>query len=326
MTILVTGAAGFIGHATSRALLERGEQVLGIDNFNDSYDVQIKKDRIANIKESANFEFVKGDVSDQETLSKVDLEHGPFEKVIHLSAQAGVRASIERPFGFVRDNIIAHMNILELCRKTNNFQHLVFASSSSVYGGNTETKSATADKVDKPLSLYAATKAADELMSYSHSHLFGLCQTGLRFFTVYGPWGRPDMALYLFTNLIDQGKPITLFNQGNLFRDFTYIDDIVDGILRSLDRPPSATEDEPPFKVYNLGLGRAVPIRDLVTCIENELDKKATIQLAPKHLADPEGTLADLSDSERDLGYKPKTNVEKGVKEFVAWYKSYQAK
>ncbi len=323
MTLLVTGAAGFIGHAVSKSLLERGESVVGIDNMNDSYEPDLKKSRIAQIEPLPGFTFVESDVSCRKSLEALSAEHGPFRRIVHLAAQAGVRKSTEQPYAFIRDNIDAHLNILELCRATKDFEHLVFASSSSVYGANPEPRSSIEHGISRPMSLYAATKAADELMSYSYSHLFDVPQTALRFFTVYGVWGRPDMVIYLFTRLIDQGRPITVYNSGDMNRDFTYIDDVVDGILRALDRTPERTDSAPAFRVYNLGRGKSETLDEVISCIESELGKKAERILAPKHVADPQGSLADIAASVADLGYEPKTDLTDGIAKFVAWYRNY---
>ncbi len=323
MRVLVTGAAGFIGHAVSAALLDRGDAVVGVDNFNDSYDVGLKRHRLAELTPSKQFTFAQLDVSSRQAVEGINSDSGPFSHIVHLAAQAGVRKSTEQPYLFLRDNIDAHLNMLELCRATDGFEHLVFASSSSVYGANPESRSSIEHPVARPMSLYGATKAADELISYSYSHLFGIPQTALRFFTVYGVWGRPDMVIYLFTRLIDQGKPITVYNSGDMNRDFTYIDDVVDGVLRALDRIPQKMPEFPPFRVYNLGRGKSETLESVISCIERELGKKAERILAPKHVADPQGSLADISLSEADLGYSPRTDLKDGIAKFVAWYRGY---
>lgn len=323
MTVLVTGAAGFIGFNVSLSLLERGERVVGIDNLNDYYDVKLKEARLARLEENTAFTFVRADVSDLEALNEISDQHGPFLRIVHLAAQAGVRYSLENPMAYIHSNLVGHASILELCHHTEGFEHLVYASSSSVYGGNAKAPFSIEDRVDRPISLYAATKAADELMSYTYSHLHDLPQTGLRFFTVYGPWGRPDMALYLFTDAILNDRPIRVFNYGDMRRDFTYIDDIVDGTLRALDRPPERTNDAPPHRVYNLGNNQAEPLLKVIELLEDILGKKAEKQLEPIQPGDVRETYADISASTQDLGFQPSTNVEEGVSRFVAWYRDY---
>tara|TARA_A100001037_G_scaffold12867_1_gene11965 strand:+ start:2871 stop:3851 length:981 start_codon:yes stop_codon:yes gene_type:complete len=323
MKVLVTGAAGFIGFSVSRALLERGDRVVGIDNVNDYYDVSLKEARLALLEQHDGFEFVRADVSDLATLTEISEKHGPFPRVVHLAAQAGVRYSIENPMAYVQSNLVGHASILELCRATENFEHLTYASSSSVYGGNAKVPFSVEDRVDRPISLYAATKAADELMSYTYSHLYDLPQTGLRFFTVYGPWGRPDMALYLFTDAILHDRPIRVFNFGEMQRDFTYIDDIVDGTIRALDRPPKMTNQSPAHRVFNLGNNRAEPLLKVIEILEKALGKQTERQLEPIQPGDVPETFADISSAARELGFAPKTGVEEGVAQFVDWYRTY---
>ena len=323
MKVLVTGAAGFIGFSVSRALLERGDRVVGIDNVNDYYDVSLKEARLALLQQHDGFEFVRADVSDLATLTEISEKHGPFPRVVHLAAQAGVRYSIENPMAYVQSNLVGHASILELCRATENFEHLTYASSSSVYGGNAKVPFSVEDRVDRPISLYAATKAADELMSYTYSHLYDLPQTGLRFFTVYGPWGRPDMALYLFTDAILHDRPIRVFNFGEMQRDFTYIDDIVDGTIRALDRPPKMTNQSPAHRVFNLGNNRAEPLLKVIEILEKALGKQTERQLEPIQPGDVPETFADISSAARELGFAPKTGVEEGVAQFVDWYRTY---
>ncbi|MBH61886.1 MAG: protein CapI [Alphaproteobacteria bacterium] len=323
MKVLVTGAAGFIGFSVSRALLERGDRVVGIDNVNDYYDVSLKEARLALLEQHDGFEFVRADVSDLATLTEISDKHGPFPRVVHLAAQAGVRYSIENPMAYVQSNLVGHASILELCRATENFEHLTYASSSSVYGGNAMVPFSVEDRVDRPISLYAATKVADELMSYTYSHLYDLPQTGLRFFTVYGPWGRPDMALYLFTDAILHDRPIRVFNFGEMQRDFTYIDDIVDGTIRALDRPPKMTNQSPAHRVFNLGNNRAEPLLKVIEILEKTLGKQAERQLEPIQPGDVPETFADISSAARELGFAPKTGVEEGVAQFVDWYRTY---
>ena len=323
MKVLVTGAAGFIGFSVSRALLERGDRVVGIDNVNDYYDVSLKEARLALLEQHDGFEFVRADVSDLATLTEISEKHGPFPRVVHLAAQAGVRYSIENHMAYVQSNLVGHASILELCRATENFEHLTYASSSSVYGGNSKVPFSVEDRVDRPISLYAATKAADELMSYTYSHLYDLPQTGLRFFTVYGPWGRPDMALYLFTDAILHDRPIRVFNFGEMQRDFTYIDDIVDGTIRALDRPPKMTNQSPAHRVFNLGNNRAEPLLKVIEILEKALGKQTERQLEPIQPGDAPETFADISSAARELGFAPKTGVEEGVAQFVDWYRTY---
>ena len=323
MKVLVTGAAGFIGFSVSRALLERGDRVVGLDNMNDYYDVSLKEDRLALLRQHEEFEFVHADVSDFAALMAIAEKRGPFPRVVHLAAQAGVRYSIDNPMAYVQSNLVGHASILELCRATENFEHLTYASSSSVYGGNAKVPFSVEDRVNRPISLYAATKASDELMSYTYSHLYNVPQTGLRFFTVYGPWGRPDMALYLFTEAILNDRPISVFNFGDMRRDFTFIDDIVEGTIRALDRPPARTNQEPPHRVFNLGNNQAEPLLKVIEILEKALGKKANKILEPIQPGDVPETYADISAAARELGFAPKTSVEEGVAKFVDWYRMY---
>ncbi len=324
MSILVTGSAGFIGFHVSQALLGRGEQVLGVDNLNDYYDPALKHARLAQLRARDGFRFAEADIADLPAMQALARDAGEaITGVIHLAAQAGVRHSLTKPFDYVHSNLMGHMVMLEICRRElPGIQHLVYASSSSVYGGNTKSPFSIEDRVDRPISLYAATKRADELMSYCYSHLYRLPQTGLRFFTVYGPWGRPDMAAYLFADAITAGRPITLYNRGEMERDFTYVDDIVAGILAALDRPPSA-EGEAPHRVYNLGNHRPVPLRRFVGILEESLGQAAQIELAPLPPGDVVRTCADIDASRQDLGYEPSTPIEVGLPRFVEWYRSY---
>ena len=323
MKVLVTGAAGFIGFSVSHALLERGDRVVGLDNLNDYYDVSLKEARLELLKQHGEFEFVRADVSDLAALMEIAEKHGPFPRVVHLAAQAGVRYSIENPMAYVQSNLVGHVSILELCRATDNFEHLTYASSSSVYGGNAKVPFHVEDRVDRPISLYAATKAADELMSYTYSHLYDLPQTGLRFFTVYGPWGRPDMALYLFTDAMLNDQPIRVFNFGEMRRDFTFIDDIVEGTIRALDRPPAKTNQEPAHRVFNLGNNQAEPLLKVIEILEQALGKKANRNLEPMQPGDVPETFADISSAVRELGFTPKTGIQEGVAQFVDWYRMY---
>lgn len=327
MAILVTGAAGFIGLHVCQELLSRGELVLGIDNLNDYYDPTLKHARLNILENHKNFTFKKCDFADNAAL-KAATEGSRLTAVIHLGAQAGVRYSLENPGAYIQSNLVGHANILELCRHNDTLEHLVYASSSSVYGGNTKLPFSVNDPVDTPVSLYAATKRADELLSQSYAHLYGLPQTGLRFFTVYGPWGRPDMAYWLFTEAILAGKPIRVFNHGDMSRDFTYIDDIVSGILAVLSGPPTqgaanAFNNPAPHKVYNIGNNKPEPLLHMINVLEEALGKKAEQKLEPMQPGDVKATYADISALQADFGFKAETPVEEGIPKFVDWYKSY---
>ena len=323
MAILLTGAAGFIGYHAAVRLLARGDDVVGIDNLNDYYDVTLKQARLDRLQAHDGFSFHRVDISDYEALTRVAAEAG-IDKVVHLAAQAGVRYSLTNPFAYVQANLMGHMAVLELCRHLPVCEHLVYASSSSVYGGNTKLPFAVEDRTDTPVSLYAATKRADELMSHSYSHLYGLPQTGLRFFTVYGPWGRPDMALYIFTKAISEGRPIRVFNNGDMKRDFTYVDDIVSGVVAALDKPPAAGEG-PPHRIYNIGNHQSEPLMRLIEILENALGAKAEINFEPMQPGDVKETYADISAIQRDLGFAPTTPIDVGIPKFVEWYKAYHS-
>jgi UDP-glucuronate 4-epimerase len=324
MTILVTGSAGFIGYHVSLALLARGEAVLGVDNLNSYYDPALKRARLERLCAHGSFTFEPADVADLEAVTALARRHrDALSGVVHLAAQAGVRHSLTAPFDYVRSNLDGHMVILEVCRhELPALRHLVYASSSSVYGGNTKIPFAVEDRVDQPISLYAATKRADELLSHCYSHLYRIPATGLRFFTVYGPWGRPDMAAFLFADAITAGRPITLYNRGEMERDFTYIDDITAGVLAALDRPPAA-DGQAPHKLYNLGNHRPVALRHFVAVLEQALGRAAQIELAPLPPGDVVRTCADIEASRRDLGFEPKTPIEEGIPRFAAWYREY---
>ncbi len=321
--ILVTGAAGFIGFHTARHLLESGETVTGIDNLNDYYDVSLKKARLHELEKFENFSFLKGDIADLETLQKLWDDKGPFQNVIHLAAQAGVRYSLKNPHAYITSNIIGHLNILEMCRHTENFKHLVYASSSSVYGGNEKTPHSVRDRVDNPISLYAATKKSDELMSHSYAHLYRIPQTGLRFFTVYGPWGRPDMSVFIFTKAISEGNKVPVFNHGKMKRDFTYIDDIVSGIIGVLENPPEDNGKEAPQRVLNIGNTRSEDLMDFLALIEQELGKKADIDFLPMQAGDVAKTYADITETTELTGFTPTTTIKEGIPKFIKWYKEH---
>jgi UDP-glucuronate 4-epimerase len=332
MRIFVTGAAGFIGSTLSHRLLARGDEVLGYDNLNDYYDPTLKDARLALLTPKAGFTFVKGSLEDRATLEAAFDSFKP-DRVVNLAAQAGVRYSLENPHAYIDSNIVGFLNILEACRHRQ-IEHLVYASSSSVYGSNRKLPFAVEDSVDHPVSLYAASKKANELMAHTYSHLFNLPTTGLRFFTVYGPWGRPDMALFLFTRKILAGEPIDVFNHGKHSRDFTYIDDIVDGVIRSLDRVPGPDPDydplDPspatsaaPYRVYNIGNNSPVELLRYIEVLEDCLGRKAVKNLLPLQPGDVPDTYADVSALTRDTGYAPTTSVDVGVKKFVEWYRAF---
>ncbi len=321
--VLVTGAAGFIGFHTSLRLLQEGREVVGIDNLNDYYDPSLKQARLQLLDNFETFEFVKEDVSNKEGLEKIWKEKGPFLEVIHLAAQAGVRYSLENPYAYITSNCMGHVTIMEMCRHTPGFKHLVYASSSSVYGGNEKRPYSVQDNVDKPISLYAATKRADELMSHTYAHLFGMPQTGLRFFTVYGPWGRPDMALFIFTKAILEGKKVPVFNHGDMKRDFTFVDDVVSGIVATLRNPPPANEGAVSARVLNVGNKRSEDLMDFIRLIEKEVGKKADIEFMAMQPGDVPETFADIAETTALTGYEPTTTTAQGIPRFVAWYKDY---
>lgn len=332
MRVLVTGAAGFIGSTLSHRLLARGDEVLGYDNLNDYYDPTLKDARLALLTPKTGFSFVKGSLEDRPTLEAAFDSFKP-DRVVNLAAQAGVRYSLENPHAYIDSNIVGFLNILEACRHRN-IEHLVYASSSSVYGSNRKLPFAVEDSVDHPVSLYAASKKANELMAHTYSHLFNLPTTGLRFFTVYGPWGRPDMALFLFTRKILAGEPIDVFNHGKHSRDFTYVDDIVDGVIRSLDRVPGPDPDydplnpspatsSAPYRVYNIGNNSPVELLRYIEVLEDCLGRKAEKNLLPLQPGDVPDTYADVSALARDTGYAPSTSVEVGVGKFVEWYRGF---
>jgi len=331
-TVLVTGAAGFIGFHLSQRLLSRGDEVVGLDNINDYYDVTLKKGRLAQLEGKPGFRFHKLELADREGIAQLFATQR-FDAVVNLAAQAGVRYSLKNPHAYIDSNIVGFTNILEGCRHSG-VKHLVFASSSSVYGANTKMPFSVHDNVDHPVSLYAASKKANELMAHTYSHLYGLPTTGLRFFTVYGPWGRPDMALFLFTKAILAGQPIDVFNYGKMRRDFTYIDDIVEGVIRVMDNiaepNPTWSSDAPdpgtskaPYKIYNIGNNQPVELMRFIEVLEDCLGKKAEKNMLPIQAGDVPATYADVDDLMRDVGFKPNTPIEVGIERFVAWYRSY---
>jgi UDP-glucuronate 4-epimerase len=323
MTVLVTGAAGFIGFHVSTTLLKRGERVIGVDNLNDYYDVTLKEARLAELRRLPGFAFHRVELAERGALAAL-LEHHPdTDRIVHLAAQAGVRYSLTNPHAYIGSNIQGQLEVLEACRALPKLKHLVYASSSSVYGGNTKLPFSVADRVDTPHSLYAATKKADELMSYCYSHLYRLPTTGLRFFTVYGPWGRPDMAAWIFTDAILAGKPIRVFNHGDMRRDFTFIDDIVAGVVACLDRPPADDGSEPPCRLYNLGNHRSEDLKRFIALLEKALGRKAIIELEPMQPGDVPASYADIAETQRDLGFAPTTSIDEGLPRFVTWYRAY---
>jgi len=332
MKILVTGAAGFIGNELALHLTARGDEIIGIDNLNDYYEVSLKQARLDRLKDEPLFNFLKLDIADRTAMSKLFTEQR-LDAVVNLAAQAGVRYSLENPGAYVDANLTGFANILEGCRQSK-VKHLVFASSSSVYGANTKLPFCEEDNVDHPISLYAASKKANELMAHSYSHLYGLPCTGLRFFTVYGPWGRPDMAYFSFTRKILAGEAIPVFNEGRMQRDFTYIDDIIEGVVRVIDKLPEGDEqwngDEPnpatsraPYRIYNIGASRTVQLLDFIHVLEHCLGKKASLNLLPMQSGDVKATFANVNALQEAVGFKPSTSIETGLQRFVDWYKQY---
>jgi UDP-glucuronate 4-epimerase len=320
--VLVTGCAGFIGYHVAEALLARGDEVVGLDSLNDYYDVRLKQARLDRLRGRAGFGFHHLDVSDRAAVDGLVANHGDVNGIVHLAAQAGVRHSLVDPYAYVQANVLGHLVVLEAARRLPGLRHLVYASTSSVYGANTEMPFRETDRVDQPVSLYAATKRADELMSHAYAHLFGLPQTGLRFFTVYGPWGRPDMAYFSFARAIVAGEPITLYDEGRLRRDFTYIDDIVAGVVGTLDRPPA----EPAVpRLLNIGNHRVEEVRELVRLLEEALGRKAIIRSAPRPLVDVEATYASVDAIGALTGFSPATPLSLGVPRFVAWFRGWRA-
>lgn len=330
--ILVTGAAGFIGFHLAQKLCKNNWEVIGLDNLNNYYEVSLKEDRLSLLQSNSNFKFYKNDLIERELIHKIFREE-KFDYVVHLAAQAGVRYSLENPYAYIDSNLSGFLNILEGCRN-NPVKHLIYASSSSVYGANTKMPFSVHDNVDHPVSLYAATKKANELMAHTYSNLYKIPTTGLRFFTVYGPWGRPDMALFIFTRKIAEGKPIDVYNNGKMRRDFTYVDDIVDGIIKLIsnipqpnpdwngDNPDSATSFAP-YRLYNIGNNQPVELLKFIEVIENNLGKKAIINFMPLQPGDVPATYADVDDLMKMVGFKPSTPIEKGIEKFLEWYGNY---
>lgn len=332
MHIMITGVAGFIGSSLAMRLLERGDKVYGVDNLNDYYSVALKESRLARFSGHANFKFEKLDIADRAAVARL-FEQNKFDAVMNLAAQAGVRYSLENPHAYVDANLVGFVNLLEGCRHSK-VGHFVFASSSSVYGANTRQPFSEHDNVDHPVSLYAASKKSNELMAHSYAHLFGLSCTGLRFFTVYGPWGRPDMALFLFTRGILANTPIKVFNSGQMVRDFTYVDDIVEGVIRVIDHPakpnpawsgekPDSATSYAPYRIFNIGNSRPVELMQYIRILEKELGKKAIMEMLPMQDGDVPSTVADVSELKAAVGFKPDTPVEVGISRFVKWYKEY---
>lgn len=320
--ILVTGAAGFIGFHVSKALLKKGISVVGIDNLSPYYDVSLKEKRLEMLSVFSDFTFIKTDIADKESIQKI-WQHYTFKKVIHLAAQAGVRYSLEDPYTYVQTNVMGHLVLLECARHTPYFEHFIYASTSSVYGKNKKLPFSVEDPTDFPLSVYAATKKMDELLSGVYTHLFQIPITGLRFFTVYGPWGRPDMSALIFAKKMMAGETIPVFNDGNMARDYTYIDDIVEGILAAINHIPRTIEGNPLHKVYNLGNSKKESLMHFIELIEENLGVKAHKELLPMHKADVQETCADITSSVQDLGYAPKTSLKEGIHHLLEWYKDY---
>jgi UDP-glucuronate 4-epimerase len=326
MTILLTGAAGFIGLHVAQLLLDRGERVIGIDSLNSYYDPALKDARLELLRGRNGFSFHHLDFADRDAMAALDKSHPEIDRIVHLGAQAGVRYSIEDPYAYVQSNILGHLVMMEFARgrmESGTFRHFVYASSSSVYGANTDIPFSVEDKADRPMSFYGATKKSNEVMSYSYASLFGIPSTGLRFFTVYGPWGRPDMSPWLFTERILRGEPIQVFNHGQMRRDFTYIDDIADGVIRALDHPAVGSDGAAPNALYNLGNNRPVALLDYIRVIEAACGVPAKLDMKPMQPGDVLETYSDIDTSTRDLGYRPSTPIEVGIPRFVDWFKTY---
>ncbi len=325
MSVIVTGAAGFIGFFLSKAIMARGEEVIGLDDMNDYYDVKLKEARLAELAKDKRFSFHRMNIADREAvLSLAAGENGRgVTHIVNLAAQAGVLYSLENPYSYIEANVMGHVVMMELARRLPDLKHFVYASSSSVYGGNKKIPFSIDDPVERPVSLYAATKRTDELISWSYSNIYGMPCTGLRFFTVYGPWGRPDMAAWIFAKRIFAGEPIKVFNYGDMRRDFTYIDDIVSGILAAMERIPAKRGDDPPVALYNLGNAKTENIKDFIAALEGAIGKKAVCDFQPMPAGDVPVTSADISLSERELGYSPKTVMSDGIPKFIDWYREY---
>ena len=334
MTVLVTGAAGFIGMTLSQQLLARGETVIGVDDLNDYYDPALKLARLATLTDKPGFTFQKLDIADTDAVLALNDPALKIDRIVNLAAQAGVRYSLKNPYAYIRSNLLGHLNVMELARSIDGFRHMVYASSSSVYGGNTKVPFSVDDRTDTPVSLYAATKRSDELMSHSYSHLYDIPMTGLRFFTVYGPWGRPDMAAWIFVEKMLRGEKIPVFNNGDMYRDFTYIDDIVEGIVRVIDKPatidgtwdaenPSPATAAAPYQLHNIGSNNPQPLMRYIEVLEKCLGKVAEKNMLPMQPGDVRDTYADVSTLMEAVGYKPKTSIDDGIREFVQWYKAY---
>lgn len=321
MAILITGAAGFIGSHLSMALVQQGERVVGIDNLNDYYTPTLKRARLERLKGSKAFSFHELDICDIAKLNELSVRD--IKTVVHLAAQAGVRYSIDNPRAYIQSNLVGHAEVLEYCRHAPELEHLIYASSSSVYGGNTKVPFSESDPVDRPVSLYAATKKADELMSHAYAHLYGIPQTGLRFFTVYGPWGRPDMAYWSFTEAILKGAPIRVFNNGDMRRDFTYIDDVIGGMLNIIAQGPKPVEKGAPSRIYNIGNHTPVPLMEMIDVLEKTLGKQAEKDFVPMQMGDVKQTYADIDALQHDYGFSPATPIQQGLPRFVEWYRDY---
>ncbi len=323
MTIIVTGVAGFIGFHVASQLIQRGQAVVGIDNLNDYYDPALKRARLDRLTGHNGFTFRQLDIADREPILTLATEFPEVTEIVHLAAQAGVRYSLENPFAYVQTNLMGHLCMMELARRLPKLRHFVYASSSSVYGGNKDLPFSVDQRVDSPVSLYAATKRADELMTHCYAHLYELPSTGLRFFTVYGPWGRPDMSAYIFTKAIFEGRPISIFNHGDMRRDFTYIDDIVAGVLAVIEFPPQRLDGVPPNRVYNLGNHKSEPLLRFVELIEQACGRPAIRELAAMQPGDVKETYADIEPARRDFGFEPQVSIDEGIPSFVSWYRDY---
>ncbi len=323
MTVLVTGAAGFIGFHTTRALLARGDSVVGIDNINDYYDPALKEARLAILQESDRFDFERADIADKDAVAALIARRSDIDRVVHLAAQAGVRYSLINPYAYMRTNLDGHVVLMEACKKLPNLRHFVYASSSSVYGANTKLPFSVSDPVEHPVSLYAATKRSMELLSESYARMFALPLTGLRFFTVYGPWGRPDMAAFIFTKKILAGEPIPVFNNGDMSRDFTFVEDIVRGIIGCLDGPAQLVDGKPPHRVYNIGNNKSEKLMDFIAILEQALGRKAQIDFQPMQPGDVRETYADIEATRRDFGFEPSTGIAEGIPRFIDWYREF---